>query len=533
MQFLIVPFIAFAVVIAFFAAVGIVMRNYVKVPPNKVAIISGRRRRLADHSTVGFRLVHGGATLIFPGLERVDYLDLNVIPVGLETKKAYTREGVAVTVQAVANVKIGSDDVSLANSAERFLGMRIEGVKEVILQTLEAHLRAICGTLTVEEINSDRQAFAQRMTAEAAQDFQKMGLVIDVFAVQHIADEHGYLDSLGRKRTSEVVRDAEIGEADAKRDSMTRTASADREGKTARFQADIAIASAEKDKNIQVALFAADVNSKNAQAAQAGPLADARARQEVKREEVRIIEIETEARIAVAGREAERKRKELEGTMVAEAEATKTSTILKAEGDKTATILAAEAEKQRKVLLAEADAKELEFEGLGEYAKISKIAEAESERVRKVGKAEADAILARGLAEAEAMRKKAEALRTYGEAAMMQMVVERLPEIARAFAEPLASIDKVSIMELGGGGNGSASGVNRFVSNVGGGMAAMSEFMKQSFGIDVAELIRAKQGATDGGAAAPGATAPAGSAPAAGAPVEPAKPPRSSKPASD
>jgi len=116
---------------------------------------------------------------------------------------------------------------------------------------------------------------------------------------------------------------------------------------------------------------------------------------------------------------------------------------------------------------------------------------------------------------------------------MMQMVVERLPEIARAFAEPLASIDKVSIMELGGGGNGSASGVNRFVSNVGGGMAAMSEFMKQSFGIDVAELIRAKQGATDGGAAAPGATAPAGSAPAAGAPVEPAKPPRSSKPASD
>jgi flotillin len=159
-----------------------------------------------------------------------------------------------------------------------------------------------------------------------------------------------------------------------------------------------------------------------------------------------------------------------------------------------------------------------------------KIAEAESERVRKVGKAEADAILARGLAEAEAMQKKAEALRTYGEAAMMQMVVERLPEIARAFAEPLASIDKVSIMELGGG-NGSASGVNRFVSNVGGGMAAMSEFMKQSFGIDVAELVRARKGATDG-EAAPGAAAPAPSTPAPGEGAEPAKPPRSSKPAS-
>ena len=504
-QLFMVPLIAFGVAVAFIAAIGIIMRNYVKVPPNKVAIISGRKRRLADRSTVGFRLIHGGATLILPGLERVDYLDLNVIPLSLETKKAYTREGVAVTVQAVANVKIGSDDASLGNSAERFLGMQIGGIKEVILQTLEAHLRAICGTLTVEEINSDRQAFAQRMTTEAAQDFHKMGLIIDVFAVQHIADEHGYLDSLGRKRTSEVVRDAEIGEADAKRDSMTRTAGADREGKTARFQADVSIASAEKEKNLQVAAFAAEVNAKNAQAAQAGPLADARARQEVKREEVRIIEIETEARISVAQREAERKRKELEGTMVAEAEASKVATILKAEADRQSAILAAEGEKQRKITVAEADAKELEYEGLGESAKISKIAEAESERVRKIGQAEADAIKARGLAEAEAMQRKAEALKIYGEAAMMQMVVERLPEIARAFAEPLASIDKVSILELGGG-NGAGSGVGRFVSNVGGGMAAMSEFMKQSFGIDLAELIKSKGTATSGAVAVPTAS---------------------------
>jgi len=335
------------------------------------------------------------------------------------------------------------------------------------------------------------------MTAEAAEDFRKMGLVIDVFAVQHIQDEHGYLDSLGRKRTAEVVRDAEIGEADATRDSLTRTAAADREGKTARFQADVAIASAEKEKNLQVAAFAAEVNAKNAQAAQAGPLADAKARQEVKREEIRVIEIETESRIAVAQREAERKRKELEGTKVAEAEAAKTAAILKAEGDKAATILAAEAEKQRKVVLAEADAKELEFEGLGEASKIAKIAEAESGRVRIVGQAEADAIKARGLAEAEAMQKKAEALKLYGEAAMMQMVVEKLPEIARAFAEPLASIDKVSIMEIGGGGNGGggaggSGGLNRFMGSVGGGMAAMSEFVKQSFGIDLAEVAKSR-----------------------------------------
>jgi flotillin len=491
-QLIAVPFIVLAAVIAFFAAFGTIMRNLIKVPPNKVAIISGRKRRLTDSSIVGFRLIHGGSTLRVPGLERVDYLDLNVIPLSLETKKAYTREGVAVTVQAVANVKIGSDDVSLRNAAERFLGMPIEKLKEVILQTLEAHLRAICGTLTVEEINSDRQAFAQRMTAEAAEDFRKMGLIIDVFAVQHIADEHSYLDSLGRKRTSEVVRDAEIGEADATRDSMTRTATADREGKTARYLADVAIASAEKDKNLQVASFAIEVNAKNAQAAQAGPLADAKARQEVKREEIRIIEIETEAKIGVAQKEAERKRKELEGTRVAEAEAAKVAIILKAEGDKSATILAAEGEKQRKVVMAEAEAKELEFEGLGEAAKIFKIAEAESERIRRIGLAEADAIKARGLAEAEAMLKKAESLRSYGEAAMMQMVVERLPDIARAFAEPLASIDKVSIMDIGGGQGPDGGGLTRFMSNVGGGMAAMSEFMKHNFGIDLAEVAKSK-----------------------------------------
>ena len=512
MDLLMVPVIVIGVAVAFFAAVGIMMRNYIKVPPNKVAIISGRKRRLADKSVVGFRLVHGGATLRLPGLERVDYLDLNLVPVSLETKKAYTSEGVAVTVQAVANVKIGSDEASLRASAERFLGMAIGGMKEVILQTLEAHLRAICGTLTVEEINSDRQAFAQRMTMEAAEDFRKMGLVIDVFAVQHIQDEHGYLDSLGRKRTAEVVRDAEIGEADATRDSMTRVASADREGKTARYQADVSIASADKEKNIQLASSTSEVNARNAEAHQAGPLADARARQQVKKEEIRIVEIETEARIAVAQREAERKRMELEGTMVAEAEAMKRSAILKAEGDQQSAILSAEGEKQRRVALAEADAKELEFEGLGESTKIMRIAEAESERVRKVGQAEADAIKAKGLAEAEAMLRKAEALRTYGDAAKMQMLVERLPEIAQAFAEPMRSIGKVSIIELGGG-NGTSSGVQRFVGNVGGGMVALSEFLKQSFDIDLAQLISKKTG----GDAAPvdgGATA----SPAAGTP---------------
>jgi flotillin len=201
--------VAFAILLGLlglFAAMALFARNYIKVPPSTVAIFYGRKHTFVDErgqkATVGFRVVRGGAALRVPVLEKVEYLSLNVISIPLKISRAYTKEGVAVTVEAVANVKIAGDDGSLRSAAERFLGMTTEKIKEIIFLTLEGHLRAILGTLTVEEINADRQAFAQKMTDEAAVDLKKMGVNIDILTIQQISDEQGYLDAPRKARPS-------------------------------------------------------------------------------------------------------------------------------------------------------------------------------------------------------------------------------------------------------------------------------------------------------------------------------------------
>ena len=184
---LLIPIIILVVVIGLLIALMLMSRNYIKVSPNQAAVISGRKRKLADGSIAGYRLVRGGATLVFPFLEKVEYLDLNVITVPLTTTRAYTVQGVPVSVKAVANVKIKGDDTSLRSAAERFLGMPQEQFHRLVFQTLEGHLRAILGTLTVEEINNDRQSFAQKLTTEAAGDLEKMGIGLDALTIQEIS----------------------------------------------------------------------------------------------------------------------------------------------------------------------------------------------------------------------------------------------------------------------------------------------------------------------------------------------------------
>src|SRR6187399_778351 len=290
-------------IVGLFAAMALFARNYIKVPPSTVAIFYGRKHVLTDDkgnkSTVGFRVVRGGAALRVPVLEQVAYLSLNIISIPLRIQRAYTKEGVAVTVEAVANVKIAGDDVSLRGASERFLGMSSDQIKGVIFQTLEGHLRAILGTLTVEEINADRQAFAQKMTDEAAVDLKKMGVNIDILTIQQISDEMGYLDALGKKRTAEVKRDAVIGEAEAQRDAMIKSAMADQEGKTKRFEADVAIAQSMRDKESRQAEFDAMVQAKKAESEQAGPLATAIARQRVTEQETRIEQIRKQQEVLV------------------------------------------------------------------------------------------------------------------------------------------------------------------------------------------------------------------------------------------
>jgi flotillin len=435
-----------------------------------LAVLSGRKRTLKDGRTLGYRLVKGGAALRLPLLEQVDYLSLNVMTILLEIKRAYTLMGVPVSVKAVANVKIRSEDVSLQAAAERFLGMNPEEVQQVIFQTLEGHLRSILGTLTVEEINNDRQSFAQKLTSEAAVDLERMGIGVDVLTIQEISDEAGYLDALGKKRTAEVKRDAEIGQAEATRDAKIKSSLALQDGEKVKLDAQANIAQADRNLQIKQAQYQAEVEAERAKAEQAGPLARAQAQQAVVAEEVRVEKVRTQEQISVQEQEVMRKARELEATVEKPADAQKSAAILKAEAAKQAAILEAEGKKQALIAVAEAEQERLKKEGLGRAAAIEAEGRAEAAKIEAIGLAQAKAIEAQGLAEAIAILKKAEAWQQFNEAAKLQTVLEKLPNILQAstqifgaVAAPLGSIDKVVVIDQGNGQG--TSGVARFANN--------------------------------------------------------------------
>ena len=506
-QDLLIPGIILICVIALAVAVMLFLRNYIKVPPNKVAVISGRRHKLADGSVVGFRMVHGGATFKWPLLEQVDYLSLDIISIPTKTTNVITKEGVPISVMALANTKIDSEDVSLRSAAERFLGRPPERIREIVADTLETHLRGVCATMTVEEINSDRTAFAQRMLEEAAADLKKMGFGIDTWSIQHIEDAQGYLASLGMKRTAEVKRDASVGEAEALADAEIKTAEAQREAKVkataAQREGEVAanknleeIAQAERDLAVKKAQLEAQVAIEAAKRDQAGPKATADAEKEVLVARVAAEQAKAEAEIELQDTVSKRREKELEATLIKQAEAdrekvkidaeaTKQASVIRAEGEKESSVIKAEGSKQATVIAAEADKEKRTREGEGEAAKIEALAkadaskiravgEAEAAKVKAVGEAEADAQKAKLLAEAEGILKKAEAMRALDESAKFMFILESAPTIIESLgkagsnvltpvfqsvSEGLAGIDKVTIIDTG---DGSGKGVAGF-----------------------------------------------------------------------
>jgi flotillin len=507
-QNLLIPVVILVVVIGFLIALMLLSRNYIKVSPNQAAVISGRSRKLADGTRVGYRLVRGGATLIIPFLEKVEYLSLNVLTVPLATSRAYTVQGVPVSVKAVANVKIKGDDDSMRAAAERFLGMRPEEFHKLVFQTLEGHLRAILGTLTVEEINNDRQSFAQKLTTEAAGDLEKMGIGLDALTIQEISDEEGYLDALGQRRTAEVQRDAEIGKAEAQRDSKIKAALAMQEGEKVRLSSEADIAASTRETEVKRAQFQAEIKREQATSEQAGPLSDAKARQEVVAEEVRIERIRTQEQIAVQEQEVLRREKELEATVVKKAEAERRAAVLQAQGQQEAAILAAEGRKQALIATAEAESQKLQREGEGRAAAVQAERRAEAEGIRALGLAEAakieaqglaqaKAVEAQGLAEASAIKQKAAAWREFNDAARLQTILEKLPSIIeatapalRAISEPLGNIEKVVMIDHGGETNGGGSGgLNRFAQTGPTMIYALLQQL-QALGLNVPDILK-------------------------------------------
>lgn len=474
-------FVGTAVVVVglvFVLFVFIVMYSsrYKKVGPNEVLVISGRRHSVLDAVTgekkhENYRIVKGGGAFIWPILERVDDLSLEIMTIDVMTPKVYTVQGVPITVDGVAQVKIRGDDVSIATAAEQVLSKTQDEIRDVALQTLEGHLRAILGTMTVEQIYKDRDAFAGQVQEVAAGDLANMGLTIVSFTIKDIRDDRDYLDALGRKRTAEVKRDAEIGEAEATRDATIASAHARQEGETASYQAETKIASAEKDYRIQKAEFDMVANRKQAEAELSYTLQQNITTQEVRAEEIQVEVIDRQKRISVQEQEVMRREQELEATVKKPAEA----------------------EKYQVETLANARKHQILTEAEGASAAARSIGEGEAAAARARGFAEAEVIRKKGLAEAEAMEKKAEAWKQYTQAAVIQQVIESLPQIAAAISEPLSQTERIVIINSGGEGAG-ASKVTGDVTNI---VAQVPATVEALTGVDMVETLKNLPGIVD------------------------------------
>jgi len=492
--------IAFVAVVVFMTAV----RNYIKVPPNKVAVFYGRKHKAADGGMVGFRLITGGASLKWPIFESVSYLDLNIFSIDLDVPSVPNKDGVLVSVQAVANVKIRSDELSLTAAAERFLGRSTEEIKQMAYKNLEGHLRSIVGRLTVEEIVRDRAKFNQEVLVEAAADLAKIGLGVDVLTIQKVSDAEGYIEALGKKRTAEVKRDAQIGEAFAAREATIQSTTALREGKEMENQNLALVAQAEKERDVRKAQYLAEVQAQDARARQAGPLSEARARQEVIAQEVQVEVVRTAKQTEVAQAEALRREQALLAEIVKPAEAQKAQTILQAEAAKQREILEAEGHRTAVIAIADAEKQRLTLEGTGaaDALKAKLLAEAEGNKAKLLAEAEgtrakllaeAEGVRAKLLAEAEGALKKAQAFAQIDECARTMLVLERLPDIIKAFAPvagavaaPMGNIDKVIMVD--GGGEG-ASTLRRYVDTVPATMFSVLQ-TAQALGLDISGLLK-------------------------------------------
>jgi len=453
-----------------FVVLGLAASRYKKVGPNQALIVSGRRHTITDPRTgkkakTGFRIVKGGGAVIWPIVERVDVLTLEIMTIEVETPEVYTEKGVPVTVDGVAQVKIRGDEISIRTAAEQFLSQSNQEVKTVAHETLAGHLRAILGTMTVEEIYKDRDAFAQRVQDVSTVDMANMGLEIVSFTIKNIRDDEGYLDALGQARTAEVKRDARIGQANAARDATIKSAEARQEGETAKFQAETKIAEADKEYSVQKANYEAEVNREKAEAELAYTLQQNITNQKVKAEEIQIQIIDKQKQIEVQQQEVQRREQELEATVRKPAAA----------------------EQYRIETLANAEKFRTETEAAGQASAIRATGEAEGDADRARGIAQAEVIRAQGIAEAQAMQQKAEAWQEYNQAAIIQQLIDSLPQVAEAIAQPLARTERIVVINSGGDDGAGSSKVTQDITNI---IAQVPETVKALTGVDVIDTIK-------------------------------------------
>lgn len=452
------------------------MLGYVKAPPDMAYIISGMKKKS--------KVVIGKASIRIPFFERLDKLNLRLIPIDVKTSNAVpTADYININVDATVNVKISNDPEKLRLAAENFLNKNTEYIASVAREVLEGNVREIVGKMRLEEMVSDRQKFANLVKENAEPDLAAMGLDIISFNVQNFVDGNDVIENLGIDNIVKIKKSAAIAKAESERDIKVAQAAADKESNDAAVEAQTEIAKKQNELAIKKSELQMEADTKKA-------MADAA--YEIQKEEQRkTIEVTTaNADIAKQEREIELKQKQVAVTEKSlEAEVKK-----KAEADKYAAQQRAEADLYQRQ--KDAEAKQFEAQRAAEAQKAQAEAmryakEQEAAGIRAVGEAEASAIQAKGIAEAEAeaMEKKAEAYAKYNKAAVAEMMIKVLPDIAGKVAEPLGQIDKITII---GGGEGGSNGVDQIAGNVPVVMAKVFESMKEATGIDLADIINAE-----------------------------------------
>lgn len=448
----------------------ILVTGYKKAPPDTAFIISGLNKRT----------IIGKASIKIPYLERMDKLSLKLIAIDVKTSNAVpTADYINIQVDAAVNVKISSEPQRLALAAENFLNQNTQYIAGIAREVLEGNMREIVGRMRLEEMVSDRQKFANLVKENAEPDLAAMGLDIVSFNVQNFADSNGVIDDLGIDNISQIKKKAAIAKAEAEKEIAVAKAEADRQANDARINAEREIAKKNNELSLQKSELKKLEDTKKAEADAAYSIQE--------QEQRKTIEIATaEASIAKQEKEVTLKEREAQVREKAlDAEVRK-----RAEADRFARQQQSDAELYERQRKAEAEKfeQEREADAMKAKAEAQKFAkEQEAAGIRMVGEAEAEAIRAKGIAEAEAMEKKAEAYQKYNNAAMAEMLIGVLPEIAAKIAEPLTQIDKITII----GGSDQSNGVSSVADNVPAVMTKLFETMKDTVGIDLAEIVKA------------------------------------------
>jgi len=434
-------------------------KQYKKVAPNEVLVISGRRKyevKAPDGTVkeIGYRFRVGGGAFINPLTEVAETLKLEVITVNIKINDAISGEGVPITAEATGQVKINTNDYPLTLAIEQFLGSGSDGIREVTESIFEGKIRAIIGTMTVEELYKNRLEFATKVEKAVEDDFKSLGLELVAFALRDISDAQGYLDALSKPRIVAVKREAQIAQAEADKEAAIKTAQARKEAEIARLRAEAEIAGASWENEAKKANSQVEVNKHRARADMSYELERYKLSQELRKEEHLVKVIEKQNAIKLEELEIERKAKELEATI----------------------IKPSEARKQQIQMEAEAESFRLSTEAKGKFEAQKIQSEAEAEHIKKMGQAQAIAML-----------EKAKAYEKYNQAAIYEMIMNVLPEIARAIAEPLSKVEKIVVInsddKLG------TSKITGQLSNV---IAQVPEVIESITGIDIKKILKDK-----------------------------------------